>query len=365
ATGLPPADKEPLVYFNGTIRVRVIEARDLEPTAYAVRHLPSKQLLEVMDCYTVVDLHDDDSATRLLKTSVKRKSNSPHWGEEVTWEAHNSQKLVFTVFHSTAFPPDDFVADVNLSFDDMKPNWDTWLQLEPCGQLHVYIDLKGSISEEKPPEHRLQIASKKQPVRRGAVRRRVHQVNGHKFMVTIFRQPTFCSMCESFIWGLWNQGYQCQACTCVVHKRCHQNVVTAVQAEGEQQVTPLTGARFNINVPHKFEEHNYMRFTFCDHCGSLLYGLRKQGLQCSICKLNVHKRCQPNVAPAAASPRRTWPASLWTSTFTSATSLSGHRQLRNPFLVRLAPPKLEAPALAQQQLALLPPQLPPQPVRCS
>ncbi|PAA64810.1 hypothetical protein BOX15_Mlig016444g1, partial [Macrostomum lignano] len=299
ATGLPPADKEPLVYFNGTIRVRVIEARDLEPTAYAVRHLPSKQLLEVMDCYTVVDLHDDDSATRLLKTSVKRKSNSPHWGEEVTWEAHNSQKLVFTVFHSTAFPPDDFVADVNLSFDDMKPNWDTWLQLEPCGQLHVYIDLKGSISEEKPPEHRLQIASKKQPVRRGAVRRRVHQVNGHKFMVTIFRQPTFCSMCESFIWGLWNQGYQCQACTCVVHKRCHQNVVTRCpKLKVEQQVTPLTGARFNINVPHKFEEHNYMRFTFCDHCGSLLYGLRKQGLQCSICKLNVHKRCQPNVAPS-------------------------------------------------------------------
>uniref|UniRef100_A0A1I8IUA2 protein kinase C n=1 Tax=Macrostomum lignano TaxID=282301 RepID=A0A1I8IUA2_9PLAT len=196
-------------------------------------------------------------------------------------------KLVFTVFHSTAFPPDDFVADVNLSFDDMKPNWDTWLQLEPCGQLHVYIDLKGSISEEKPPEHRLQIASKKQPV------------NGHKFMVTIFRQPTFCSMCESFIWGLWNQGYQCQACTCVVHKRCHQNVVTRCpKLKVEQQVTPLTGARFNINVPHKFEEHNYMRFTFCDHCGSLLYGLRKQGLQCSICKLNVHKRCQPNVAPS-------------------------------------------------------------------
>lgn len=54
--------------------------------------------------------------------------------------------------------------------------------------------------------------------------------------------------------------------------------------------------RFSVNVPHRFEVHNYKRFTFCDHCGSLLYGLIKQGLQCALCNLNVHKRCQKNVA---------------------------------------------------------------------
>lgn len=35
--------------------------------------------------------------------------------------------------------------------------------------------------------------------RRNAVRRRVHQVNGHKFMATYLRQPTFCSHCSDFI----------------------------------------------------------------------------------------------------------------------------------------------------------------------
>lgn len=54
--------------------------------------------------------------------------------------------------------------------------------------------------------------------------------------------------------------------------------------------------RFNVNIPHRFVVHNYKRFTFCDHCGSLLYGLIKQGLQCEVCSLNVHKRCQKNVA---------------------------------------------------------------------
>ena len=36
--------------------------------------------------------------------------------------------------------------------------------------------------------------------RQGAVRRRVHQVNGHKFMATYLRQPTYCSQCRDFIW---------------------------------------------------------------------------------------------------------------------------------------------------------------------
>ncbi|PAA53901.1 hypothetical protein BOX15_Mlig015708g1, partial [Macrostomum lignano] len=321
-----------VICFSGTLKVCVFEAKELKPTACQTRHLPSKQLLEVMDCYTVVDmLTADDYATQLFKTSVKRKTNSPHWNEEATVEARCAHRLVFTVFHSTAFPPDDFVADTSVSFEELQqPSRDTWLNLEPFGKLRVIIEPRGSITQEKLEgrpsgldalEHHhgtcgsdasgfaaasSAFANKKhhRPVRRGAVRRRVHEVNGHKFMVTLFRQPTFCSLCEGFIWGLYYQGYQCQACTCVVHKRCHLSVVTRCpqqRVEQQQQAAaavPPGGARFNINVPHKFEDHNYMRFTFCDHCGSLLYGLRKQGLQCSICKMNVHKRCHRNVAPS-------------------------------------------------------------------
>lgn len=36
--------------------------------------------------------------------------------------------------------------------------------------------------------------------RRIAMRRKVHQIYGHKFMATYFRQPTFCSICRDFIW---------------------------------------------------------------------------------------------------------------------------------------------------------------------
>ncbi|CAB1335278.1 unnamed protein product, partial [Coregonus sp. 'balchen'] len=47
-----------------------------------------------------------------------------------------------------------------------------------------------------------------------------------------------------------------------------------------------------------FNIHNFKAPTFCDHCGSLLWGLVRQGLHCKICKMNVHIRCKGNVAPS-------------------------------------------------------------------
>lgn len=270
--------------------LKICEAHDLKPTDCSTRHQIAKGAL-LIDPYISVDVDDNEVA----RTTTKTKTLTPVWNENFVTEVHNGRTIGLTVFHDAAIPPDDFVANCSIPFEEIKEKTnDLWVDLEPNGQIHIVLELQGSTSEEPPKERVFKEKEGLLNRRRGAMRRRVHQVNGHKFMATLLRQPTFCSLCRDFIWGLWNQGYQCQVCTCVVHKRCHKSIVT--KCPGSKEDGSEEGPRVKINVPHRFSVHNYKRPTFCDHCGSLLYGIVKQGEQCGDCKINVHKRCKKNVA---------------------------------------------------------------------
>uniref|UniRef100_A0A7N8WWE8 Protein kinase C n=1 Tax=Mastacembelus armatus TaxID=205130 RepID=A0A7N8WWE8_9TELE len=267
--------------FTGLLKVRVCEAVDLKPTPWALRHAVGKSGSFLLDPYLALNLDQ----TRLGQTATRTKTNSPVWHQEFCTEVREGRSLELSVFHDAPIGYDDFVANCTIQLEDLLQNgtrhYEDWIDLEPEGKVYVVIDLSGSSTEV----FRERIGPRR---RQGAVRRRVHQVNGHKFMATYLRQPTYCSHCRDFIWGvLGKQGYQCQVCTCVVHKRCHELIIT--KCVGSQ--------RFSVNMPHKFSIHNYKVPTFCDHCGSLLWGFMRQGLQCKVCKMNVHRRCETNVAP--------------------------------------------------------------------
>ena len=45
-------------------------------------------------------------------------------------------------------------------------------------------------------------------------------------------------------------------------------------------------------MAHKFEVASFSRFTYCQHCGKLIYGISKQGYRCIICLNSVHKKCE-------------------------------------------------------------------------
>lgn len=130
--------------------------------------------------------------------------------------------------------------------------------------------------------------------RRGAVKQpRTHVINGHKFVAKFFRQPTFCAFCKDFLWGFGKQGYQCIKCQTAVHKKCHDKLLgTCSESCFNSESTIYLRERFKIDVPHRFKVYTFMSPTFCDHCGSLLYGLFRQGLKCEDCDVNCHKKCE-------------------------------------------------------------------------
>jgi len=286
--------------FNGRLKVTICAASELQQTNFMTRlNFEKEGKKPDLDPYVAIDVDE----VFVERTSTKSKTRDPDWNETFSTDLlRSAEEIGFTVFHDATVPPDDFIANCKFPLSDLiskaeQPLHEIWVDLEPKGKIHIKIELQWATQDEQnQPSRAFQerdgfgVAK-----RRGALRRRVHQVNGHKFMAVYLKQPTFCSHCRDFIWGIGKQGYQCQVCVCVVHKRCHEMIIT--RCPGVQESTEdNTGARFKINVPHRFDVHNFLKFTWCDHCGSLLYGLTKQGLQCKVCQMNVHKRCKDNVA---------------------------------------------------------------------
>ncbi|EGD78676.1 AGC/PKC/ETA protein kinase [Salpingoeca rosetta] len=267
--------------FTGVMKLRVERAENLK--------LPdvSGNRLRSVNPYCIINIDEDVVA----RTQAVPKTLNPVWEEEFETSTHRAHHLEIIVMHKDVIGGGNFISSIKVPTSEViegaKGKVDLWFELEPAGRIKLQIEYARTSAAD-----REFVASKVAPARRGAMKRKkIHEVNGHKFIARFFKQPTFCSHCRDFMWGFGKQGYQCKVCGAVVHKKCHQSVVT--RCPGSAVDAGKTG--FSVNVPHRFKIHTYMRPTFCDHCGSLLWGLRRQGYQCQTCKCNTHARCREHM----------------------------------------------------------------------
>ncbi|KAJ3612177.1 hypothetical protein NHX12_020454, partial [Muraenolepis orangiensis] len=234
----------------------------------------------------------------------KKPTMYPPWSTTFDAHVHPGRVMQVTVKDRTA----DLRAEASLSLDSLagrcvKENGklEFWLDLTPQGR--VLIEAKYLLEKSDGPDKEGEGEKERESLftlhqRRGAIKQaKIHLVKSHEFSATFFPQPTFCSVCKEFVWGLNKQGYQCRQCNAAIHKKCIVKVIANCTGSAINSKESLSHKeRFNIDMPHRFRVHNYKSPTFCQHCGTLLWGLAKQGLKCEECCMNVHHKCQKKVA---------------------------------------------------------------------
>ena len=138
-----------MVVFNGKMRLKVIEADNLRATQHSTRYFPQNPSLAYVSPYISIDIDD----LPLGRTPTKEKTTSPTFNEEFTSEVHHGHQLHFTIFHDAALPPDEYVADCTIKFENIHDKKsDIWIDLEPAGRIHVSIELQGQFSDCKSME---------------------------------------------------------------------------------------------------------------------------------------------------------------------------------------------------------------------
>uniref|UniRef100_A0A8C1L6A1 Protein kinase C n=1 Tax=Cyprinus carpio TaxID=7962 RepID=A0A8C1L6A1_CYPCA len=235
-------------------------------------------------------------STERGKTLVQRKPTMyPAW--KSTFDAHIYEgRVIQVVLMKTAEEPlSEATVGVSVIAERCKKGngrAEFWVDLQPSGKVMMSVQffVEGSDLED---DGALTINR-----RRGAIKQaKVHFIKNHEFTATFFKQPTFCSVCREFVWGLNKQGYKCRQCNAAIHKKCIDKIIGRCTGTAtNSRDTVFQKERFKIDMPHRFKTNNYMSPTFCDHCGSLLWGMVKQGLKCEECSMNVHHKCQTKVA---------------------------------------------------------------------
>lgn len=127
--------------FNGTAKLKVIEAQDLKPTEFSTKF---QGCIPALSPYIYLDIDE----LPIGRTQTVTKNANPSYLHEFFIEVHSGYLLNFNIFHDACVPPDQFVASCSIKFTEIQAKGkNIWLNLDPTGQLHINVSLNGDFIE--------------------------------------------------------------------------------------------------------------------------------------------------------------------------------------------------------------------------
>uniref|UniRef100_H2XXC7 Phorbol-ester/DAG-type domain-containing protein n=2 Tax=Ciona intestinalis TaxID=7719 RepID=H2XXC7_CIOIN len=219
------------------VRVKVVRCEPGETTQQNGSNVDTFVAINVKECVVQNGVHGT-----LMQ---KKKTIYPEWGS--CFDSHLKDGRVIQLVLMQK--PDKLVSECNIGLQMLADKCrnqsiggsgtDVWLDLRPEGRLLLQVKLFVE-QEDLSQQPKDELPTRTIQNRRGAIKKqKVHMVKGHELTARFFHQPTFCSVCKDFMWGLNKQGYQCKECGIAMHKKCVPCILTKCSRSTERCDTTL------------------------------------------------------------------------------------------------------------------------------
>ena len=150
-------------------------------------------------------------------------------------------------------------------------------------------------------------AKRETKIKERKIKHNLHDANGHKWYPKYFNKPTWCRICDDFVFGLtmdMQKSYKCRECKMAGHLKCVRNynehvVCTKGSSADRQKVLPKISHAYNPapvpNVGGHVWRKKYLKSpTWCKVCNTFIFGVtteQQNAYKCLLCKTIGHRNC--------------------------------------------------------------------------